>query len=67
MTLKSKKEILTERLEMINGWITKLIEEYKTGERDAEDFFSEMDKKQLHMENAVVELEEHDKWLKLIK
>ena len=64
MNPKSKREILTERLEMINGWITKLIEEYKNGERETEDFFSEMHKKQQHMEEAVVELEKHEEWLR---
>jgi len=67
MKLKNKKEILTEKLKTLTSIIEELIKEYKTGERDAEDFFHEMYKKTSILKDAVEELEAHENHLAKIK
>lgn len=67
MNLKMKKETLTDRIESINETIMELIEEYRTGERDAEDFFHEMHKKQWALKETISEIEEHEKHLAELK
>ena len=67
MKLKSKKTILTEKIELVTSWIVQLNKEFKNGERDANDYLHEMDKKQWALRDAVKELEYHLEWLDSIK